>query len=98
MSEPSDATADAAPRTRAVVLTALGVVDGDIGQIYVPLAAALALSAAFIVVDLAFFGANLLKIAHGGWFPLMLRNARRAVDFFRIPSDRVVERGVKIEL
>ena len=37
-----------------------------------PIAAALALSAAFIVIDLAFFGANLLKIAHGGWFPLLV--------------------------
>jgi KUP system potassium uptake protein len=37
-----------------------------------PIAVALALSSAFIVVDLAFFGANLLKIAHGGWFPLLV--------------------------
>ena len=27
---------------------------------------------AFLVVDLAFFGANLIKIAHGGWFPLLV--------------------------
>ena len=27
---------------------------------------------AFLVVDLAFFAANLLKIAHGGWFPLLV--------------------------
>ncbi|OWW19586.1 potassium transporter Kup [Noviherbaspirillum denitrificans] len=26
----------------------------------------------FLVIDLAFFSANALKIAHGGWFPLML--------------------------
>jgi KUP system potassium uptake protein len=26
----------------------------------------------FISIDLAFFGANLLKIAHGGWFPLVV--------------------------
>jgi KUP system potassium uptake protein len=26
----------------------------------------------FIIVDLAFFGANLLKIAEGGWIPLLL--------------------------
>ncbi|OGT89532.1 MAG: potassium transporter Kup [Gammaproteobacteria bacterium RIFOXYA12_FULL_61_12] len=26
--------------------------------------------ACFLAVDLSFFGANLLKIAHGGWFPL----------------------------
>jgi KUP system potassium uptake protein len=27
---------------------------------------------AFLVVDLAFFGANLPKVVHGGWFPLAL--------------------------
>ncbi len=25
---------------------------------------------AFLVIDLAFFGANVIKIEHGGWFPL----------------------------
>ncbi|MDT7573870.1 MAG: system potassium uptake protein, partial [Pseudonocardiales bacterium] len=29
-------------------------------------------AAAFLVVDLAFFGANLPKVVHGGWFPLTL--------------------------
>jgi len=33
-------------------------------------AAALPIAAFFITIDLAFFGANMLKIAHGGWFPL----------------------------
>jgi KUP system potassium uptake protein len=28
-------------------------------------------TAAFLAVDLAFFGANLIKIGHGGWFPLV---------------------------
>jgi KUP system potassium uptake protein len=32
--------------------------------------AALALCGLFLVIDSSFFGANLLKIAHGGWFPL----------------------------
>ncbi len=26
----------------------------------------------FLIVDLAFFGANMVKFAHGGWFPLVL--------------------------
>ena len=26
----------------------------------------------FLMVDLAFFSANLLKVAEGGWFPLLL--------------------------
>lgn len=32
----------------------------------------LALAAMFMVVDLAFFGANILKIPAGGWFPIMI--------------------------
>ncbi|MGK2930378.1 MAG: potassium transporter Kup [Acidimicrobiales bacterium] len=31
-----------------------------------------ALCGAFLVVDLAFFGANIFKIPHGGWFPLVI--------------------------
>ncbi|HEY9111465.1 MAG TPA: potassium transporter Kup [Rhodanobacteraceae bacterium] len=31
-----------------------------------------AIGVAFLTVDLAFFGANLLKVEHGGWFPLVL--------------------------
>jgi KUP system potassium uptake protein len=34
-----------------------------------PAAGALSL---FLLVDLAFFGANILKIPHGGWFPLVV--------------------------
>jgi len=30
------------------------------------------LAAFFLVIDLAFFGANIIKVAHGGWFPLLL--------------------------
>jgi KUP system potassium uptake protein len=37
-----------------------------------PAAAALPIAAFFITIDLAFFGANMLKIAHGGWFPLLV--------------------------
>ncbi|MBB4638568.1 KUP/HAK/KT family potassium transporter [Longimicrobium terrae] len=31
-----------------------------------------ALAAAFLFVDLGFWGANLVKIPHGGWFPLVI--------------------------
>ncbi|HEX7877838.1 MAG TPA: potassium transporter Kup [Candidatus Eisenbacteria bacterium] len=34
--------------------------------------AALSLCATFLVIDLAFFGANIVKVADGGWFPLAL--------------------------
>jgi KUP system potassium uptake protein len=40
-----------------------------------PAAAALPVAVFFIVIDLAFFGANMLKIAHGGWFPLLVSAA-----------------------
>ena len=36
------------------------------------LVSAIALGGLFLVIDLAFWGANLLKIAHGGWFPLVV--------------------------
>src|SRR3954451_3260445 len=37
-----------------------------------PAAAALPIAAFFITIDLAFSGANILKVAHGGWFPLLV--------------------------
>jgi KUP system potassium uptake protein len=37
-----------------------------------PLAACIAATGFFIVVDLAFFSSSLMKIAEGGWFPLAL--------------------------
>jgi KUP system potassium uptake protein len=40
-----------------------------------PAAAALPIAAFFVTIDLAFFGANMLKVAHGGWFPLLVSGA-----------------------
>ncbi|MGC1272252.1 MAG: KUP/HAK/KT family potassium transporter, partial [Planctomycetaceae bacterium] len=37
-----------------------------------PLWLALGVSGFFLAIDLAFFGANVLKITHGGWFPLVV--------------------------
>ncbi|HEV2839927.1 MAG TPA: potassium transporter Kup [Chthoniobacterales bacterium] len=37
-----------------------------------PTVAALPVAAFFIGIDLAFFGANMLKVANGGWFPLII--------------------------
>jgi KUP system potassium uptake protein len=36
------------------------------------LLAAGALAGFFLIIDLAFFGANIIKVAQGGWFPLLL--------------------------
>ncbi|MGD9587697.1 MAG: potassium transporter Kup [Pyrinomonadaceae bacterium] len=35
----------------------------------------LALCSVFLVIDLAFFGANIIKVLDGGWFPLLLAAA-----------------------
>jgi len=37
-----------------------------------PLWAAASLTLLFTVIDLAFFGANIIKVAQGGWFPLAI--------------------------
>lgn len=37
-----------------------------------PIAACVVVGAFFLIIDLAFFSANLLKVTHGGWFPLLL--------------------------
>jgi KUP system potassium uptake protein len=39
------------------------------------LLSSLALTLVFVSIDLAFFGANAVKIAHGGWFPLLIGGA-----------------------
>jgi KUP system potassium uptake protein len=62
----------------------------------------IALAAAFLTVDLAFWGASLLKIPSGGWFPLVVAgvvftimttwNHGRA-----ILADRIAERTVPFE-
>ncbi|HEY6066556.1 MAG TPA: potassium transporter Kup [Thermoanaerobaculia bacterium] len=36
------------------------------------LTTAVAFTAFFLVIDLSFFGANMVKVAHGGWFPLLV--------------------------
>ena len=37
-----------------------------------PPVVAYAVTGIFLTIDLAFFGANALKIAHGGWLPLVI--------------------------
>ncbi len=62
-----------------------------------PTVVALLVSGVFLVIDLAFFGANLLKIWEGGWIPLLLgaliflvmTTWRRGIDAIRrIQSQR----------
>jgi len=57
---------------------------------------------AFLIVDLAFFGANVLKIAHGGWVPLVMAGViyLLMVTWHKgrlILYDRLKERSVSVE-
>lgn len=67
-----------------------------------PLAGALALSGTFLTIDLAFFGANALKILHGGWVTL----AVAAIAFTlmttwrtgrRLVAERLTARSIPLE-
>jgi KUP system potassium uptake protein len=67
-----------------------------------PLPIALLVTGVFLSIDLAFFGANALKIAHGGWLPLVI-----AAFLFtlmttwktgrRILADRLTARAIPLE-
>jgi KUP system potassium uptake protein len=58
--------------TTTMVITTLlmGVVERERWKW--PLLAALAFSALFLAIDLSFWAANIVKIPHGGWFPLAI--------------------------
>jgi KUP system potassium uptake protein len=56
--------------TMAITTILMSVVARELWKWSLP--ASVALAAAFLVPDLAFFGANIVKIRHGGWFPLVV--------------------------
>ncbi len=63
---------------------------------------ATAVCAAFLVVDVAFFGANVIKVADGGWFPLVVGFAILAVMTTwragrRLLAERMRERRASFE-
>jgi KUP system potassium uptake protein len=84
--------------TTMVITTALiFVVASDIWG-WGPLRAGL-VAGALIVVDLSFFGANIIKVEHGGWFPLLIAAAVYALmSTWRRGRDLIHERLRKAEL
>jgi len=56
--------------TMVITATLLYVIARDRWHWSVPLAASV--TGIFLAIDLAFFGANAIKIAHGGWLPLVI--------------------------
>ena len=55
------------------------------------------LAAAFLVVDFAFFGANIIKVAQGGWLPLVLAAAIFTVMTTWKRGRRVVSERIQAE-
>jgi KUP system potassium uptake protein len=67
-----------------------------------PPAVAYAVTGLFLTIDLAFFGANALKIAHGGWLPLVIGAALFTLMTTwktgrRIVAERLSARAVPME-
>jgi KUP system potassium uptake protein len=63
----------------------------------------IALTGFFLIVDLAFFGANITKVPHGGWFPLVVAGAvfllmETWTRGRAILADRLRERSVPLEV
>ena len=58
--------------TLTMVITAVLLQVVAIERWHWPPAVAYAVTGVFLTIDLAFFGANALKIAHGGWLPLVI--------------------------
>src|SRR5215207_7173886 len=66
------------------------------------LPAVLALAAGFLFVDLGFWGASLLKIPSGGWFPLLIAGAVFTVmttwnSGRGLLAERLAERSMSVE-
>ncbi|PQO40553.1 potassium transporter Kup [Bremerella cremea] len=67
------------------------------------LSAAVTLSGLFLLVDLSFLGANLPKVTHGGWFPLVVAGVAYLLMSTwmagrRLLAERLNENSVPIEL
>ena len=56
--------------TMAITTILMAVVAHELWGWSIP--ASLLLAGVFLVPDLAFFGANIVKVPHGGWFPLLV--------------------------
>jgi KUP system potassium uptake protein len=67
-----------------------------------PAAVAYLVTGIFLTIDLAFFGANALKIAHGGWLPLVIGGLLFTLMTTwktgrRIVAARLTERAIPLE-
>ncbi len=67
-----------------------------------PLPAALAMTAVFLTIDFAFLGANIIKVADGGWLPLVIGGVMLlAMTTWktgrRIVAERLTERALPLK-
>jgi KUP system potassium uptake protein len=88
--------------TLTMVITALLLQVVAIDRWGWPPVVAYAVTGLFLVIDLAFFGANALKIAHGGWLPLAIGGLLFTLlttwkTGRKIVADRLTARALPIE-
>jgi KUP system potassium uptake protein len=67
-----------------------------------PVAVTSLVTGTFLAIDLAFFGANLVKILHGGWLPLVIGGVLFALMTTwktgrRLLAERLTQRAVPLE-
>ncbi|WP_413291546.1 potassium transporter Kup [Bdellovibrio sp. HCB337] len=58
--------------TGTMVITTILAFEVSVHRWHWGLGKALAIFGGFLIVDLAFFGSNIMKVAHGGWVPLVM--------------------------
>ena len=51
----------------------------------------------FLIIDIAFFGANIIKVADGGWFPLLLAWAVFTVMTTWKTGRRILNERIQLE-
>jgi KUP system potassium uptake protein len=88
--------------TLTMVITAVLLHVVAIERWHWPPAVAYIVTGVFLSVDLAFFGANVLKILHGGWLPLVIGWALFTLlttwkTGRRIVADRLTARAIPLE-
>jgi KUP system potassium uptake protein len=88
--------------TMTMVITAMLLYVVERERWHWPLAVSLIVTTLFLIIDLAFFGANLLKILHGGWLPLVIGTAIFTLMTTwktgrRVMADRLNARALPLE-
>ena len=88
--------------TMTMVITTLLLFVVSVSRWHWPAPVAIAVIAVFLLIDLSFFGANLLKVLQGGWLPLLIGSFLLTLMTTwktgrRIVAERLTARAVPID-